>query len=72
MMAISNSPPCKECEDRHNACWDKCAKYAHWKAECQRMKALQREYKKQWREDYIRSELCNERKLRYVKSKYGR
>lgn len=66
-MTDNNISPCKGCEDRHTACHDHCTKYADWKAECQRMKALEREYKKQWREGYLSSELCNERKRRYVK-----
>ena len=36
------------------------------------MKALEREYKKRRNEDYRRSELCDERKHNYVKSKIRR
>ena len=71
-MMDNNNPPCKDCKDRHTACHGHCTKYADWKAECQRTKALEREYKKQWREDYCRSELCEERKRNYVKSKVRR
>lgn len=68
-MHDNHVSPCKGCEDRHPVCHDHCAKYAHWKAELQRVKALEREYKKRRSEDYRHSELYDERKHNYVKSK---
>lgn len=50
--------PCKDCTEKYAACHDKCAKFAQWKAEQQKVKVLQKEYKKQRREDYLRSEEC--------------
>lgn len=26
-------PPCKDCQDRHRACWGDCSGYKLWKAE---------------------------------------
>ena len=71
-MNDTYTSPCKGCEDRHTACHDTCTKYADWKAECQRVKALEREYKRKWREDFLRSELCDTRKHNYIKSKVRR
>lgn len=27
--------PCKDCAERHEACWGSCEKYSAWKARCQ-------------------------------------
>ena len=64
-----NTSPCKGCEDRQTACWDKCAKYAQWKADCQKIKDTEKEYKRQRREDYIRSEQCEAEKYNYARRK---
>lgn len=57
------SSPCKDCTERFIACSDKCPKdargeygYKAWKAELLKLKAVEREYKKQRREDWLRSE----------------
>ena len=67
-----NISPCKGCADRHTACHDQCAKYAQWKAEHQKSEAQKKEYKKQLREDWLRSEQCEAAKHNYVKSKSGK
>lgn len=30
--------PCKDCPDRHRACWDSCDKYKQFKMEIQKVK----------------------------------
>ena len=55
---MGNESPCKDCPDRHRACWDQCAKYAHWKAEFDKAKAAEKEYKLRKRQDFLRSEEC--------------
>lgn len=67
-----NVSPCKDCKDRHMACWDKCAKYAHWKAELQKVKDAEKEYKRKRRDDFLMSEQCEAAKKSYAKSKYGK
>ena len=55
--------PCNGCTERFLACSDRCPKdargefgYKAWKAELRKMKAAEREYKLQRREEYMRSE----------------
>ena len=62
MSAFAKSP-CKDCPERFAACSDKCPKdargeygYKTWKAEYQKEKAAEKEYRLQRREDYLRSE----------------
>lgn len=64
-----NISPCKGCEDRQIACHDKCAKFAQWKAEFQRLQAAEKEYKKRRREDFLRSEECKDAQRAYTNSK---
>ena len=66
---MSNSPPCKDCPDRHRACWDQCAKYAHWKVEHDKVKAAEKEYKLRQREDFLHSEECKDAQRTYSISK---
>ena len=48
--------PCKNCPDRHEACWGHCEKYNAWKAEYQKEQAAERERKLRDRESFLRSE----------------
>ena len=41
---VRGSPPCKNCEERHTACHDKCPKYKAWKAEAEKIKEAKRVY----------------------------
>ena len=68
-----NVTPCKGCSERQTACWDHCAKYAQWKTEHQKEQAWMREYKRQRREDFIRSEACKSSKRKWkVGKEHGR
>ena len=40
-------PPCKDCEERHTACHDKCPRYKAWKAEAERIKEAHRTYEEE-------------------------
>ena len=42
--AMRGAPPCKNCEERHTACWDRCPKYKAWKAEAEKIKEAKRAY----------------------------
>ena len=60
---IWNDCPCKDCPERFPACSDKCPKdargeygYKAWKAEFQKEKDAEKEYKRQRREDYLHSD----------------
>lgn len=68
-MAV-NVSPCNGCTDRQTACWDKCAKYAHWKAELKKIKDAEREYNRKRYQDFLMSEQCEAAKKRYAK--YGK
>lgn len=57
--------PCKDCAERFPACSDKCPKdirgeygYKAWKADYQKLKAAEKEYKRKRREDFLMSEQC--------------
>lgn len=39
---MSNSSPCKDCQDRHTACHDQCEKYLAWKEELNARKEAER------------------------------
>lgn len=45
-------PPCKNCEERHTACHDKCPKYKMWKAEAQKVNDKRRAYEEEHYKDY--------------------
>lgn len=36
--------PCKDCADRHKACWDKCEKYKAWKSRLDEVNKKRKEY----------------------------
>ena len=62
-MMPNNDTPCKHCTERFIACSDNCPKdargeygYKAWKADYRKLKAAEKEYKKQRYEDYMRSE----------------
>ena len=68
-----NTPPCKECQERHTACHDHCAKYAGWKADLQKAQAKEKEYLLQRREDFLMSEQCESPKRKWKAGKvYGK
>ena len=68
--------PCYGCTERFRACSDNCPKdargeygYKAMKADKQKAKAAEREYKLRRREDYMRSEQRQEEQWQFVKSK---
>ena len=36
--------PCKDCTDRHEACWGKCEKYKEWKSRLDEVNKRRKEY----------------------------
>lgn len=44
---VRGVPPCKNCEERHTACWDKCPKYKAWRTESERIKEAKRAYEEE-------------------------
>lgn len=48
--------PCKDCADRHPACWSECEKYKKAKKE-QDEKALQKRKREQTERDYIKARI---------------
>ena len=36
--------PCKDCTDRHEACWGKCEKYKAWKSRLDEINQRRKEY----------------------------
>lgn len=68
--------PCNGCTERFLACSDNCPKdargeygYKAMKADLQKAKAAEREYKLQRREDYMRSEQRKEAQVQFAKSR---
>ena len=51
--ATRGAPPCKECEERHTACWDSCPKYKEWQAEVHRINEARNAYVKSRHNDYV-------------------
>lgn len=51
--AIRGVPPCKDCEERHTACHDKCPKYKEWQAEVHRVKEARKAYEDSRNDEYI-------------------
>lgn len=41
---IREKPPCKDCQDRHTACHDKCEKYKAWKSWLDEVNKRRKEY----------------------------
>ena len=74
-----NDCPCKDCPERFLACSDNCPKdargeygYKAWKADYQKEKAAEKEYKRRQREDYLMSERCESAKEKWrMDKKYG-
>ncbi len=65
--------PCKGCEDRNTGCHDRCARYAEFKANLQKVKDLEKEYKRSCREEWRRSEECESKIENWrLSKKYGR
>lgn len=65
--------PCKGCTERFPACSDKCPKdargergYKAWKAEYQAQQALIKEYKRCFREDWLRGDLRTEKQKKMI------
>ena len=50
--ALRADPPCKGCEERHTACWDRCPEYKAWKEESERIKKAKRAYDEEVRTGY--------------------
>ena len=40
-----DTPPCKDCTNRHTACHDTCPEYSRWKAEIQRIHEAEKIYR---------------------------
>lgn len=60
----SMGSPCKDCPDRHEACWGHCEKYKAWIDNVHEQQAAEREYNQKNRRDYIKSEECRWRNKR--------
>ena len=43
-QVIRESAPCKNCTERHEACWGKCEKYKAWKSKIDDVNKRRREY----------------------------
>ena len=41
---IRDKPPCKGCEERHEACWGQCEKYKAWKSRLDELNKRRKEY----------------------------
>ena len=50
--------PCKDCPDRHEACWGHCEKYKQWTDKIHKLKQAEKEQKMRDRESFLRSEKC--------------
>lgn len=59
--------PCKDCPDRHTACWGHCGKYDAWTDKVHEQQAAEKEYKQNYRRDFSKSEDCiwKNKKRRY-------
>ena len=64
--------PCKGCPDRYLGCHDRCERFNKWKDRLHERKAREKEYNLQVREDFLRSERCENLTKNYFKSKCGR
>lgn len=63
----SMGAPCKDCPDRHEACWGHCEKYKTWLDTVHKQQAAEKEYNQKNRRDFIKSEEClwRNKKRRY-------
>ena len=43
-LATREKPPCKNCIERHSACWSGCEKYKAWKSRLDEVNKLRKEY----------------------------
>ncbi len=43
-FATREKPPCKNCIERHSACWGGCEKYKAWKSRLDEINRNRREY----------------------------
>lgn len=43
-LATREKPPCKNCIDRHYACWGVCEKYKAWKSRLDEVNRRRKEY----------------------------
>ena len=43
-LATREKPPCKNCIDRHYACWGGCEKYKAWKSRLDEVNRHRKEY----------------------------
>lgn len=41
---IRDKPPCKDCQDRHPGCHDKCPGYAEWKSKLEKVNEERKKY----------------------------
>ena len=48
--------PCKDCPDRHTACWGHCGKYDAWTVEVRKQNKAEKEYLQMNRRDFVKSE----------------
>ena len=74
---IRDECPCNGCSERFIACSDRCPKdergefgYKAWKTKLNKVKQAEKEYLRNRRDDYFRSELCEDYKQKYVRSRY--
>lgn len=44
-LATREKPPCKNCVDRHYACWGGCEKYKTWKSRIDDVNKRRKEYR---------------------------
>ena len=54
--SIRDASPCKDCQDRHPACSDRCDRYKAWKAEIERVKQEWKAYMDRRMDDMKRRE----------------
>ena len=43
-LATREKPPCKNCIERHSACWGGCEKYKAWKSRLDEVNKRRKEY----------------------------
>ncbi len=43
-LVTRETPPCKNCAERHEACWDECGKYKAWKSRLDEVNRRRKEY----------------------------
>ena len=46
-LATREKPPCKNCIERHSACWSGCEKYKAWKSRLDEINMRRKEYKEE-------------------------